>query len=104
MSIKLTDNNYDQYTQQDKLTVVDFWAEWCGPCRAMAPVIEQLSAQFEGKANIGKLDVDKNANAAAQYGVTAIPTIIFFREGREIKRFVGVKSKTEIEKEITARL
>lgn len=104
MALKLTDSNYDNYTQQDKLTVVDFWAEWCAPCRAMGPAIEQLAEQFNGRANIGKLNIDENGNAAVQFGITSIPTIIFFREGRETKRFVGVQSKAALEKEISARI
>lgn len=105
MALKFTDNNYDNYTQQsDKLTVIDFWAEWCAPCRVMGPIVEELSNQYQGKVNIGKLNVDENGNAASQFEIRSIPTVIFFRDGREVKRIVGAQSKATLEKEIQARM
>src|SRR5690606_13563110 len=75
MAIQFTDENYEtEVLKSDKLTVVDFWAEWCGPCKAIGPIVEQLSQEYAGKANIGKMDVDANSNIPTQYGIRSIPT------------------------------
>ena len=71
------------------VTVVDFWAEWCGPCRALAPALEALARDFAGKARVAKVDVDRNRDLAARFGVRSIPTLVFFRDGREVDRVVG---------------
>ena len=74
----------------DKPVLVDFWATWCGPCRMIAPVIEEIAAEFEGKAVVGKVDVDEEPGLAQRFGIMSIPTVIFFKDGREIDRKVGV--------------
>ena len=83
-------NTFDQALAGDKMLMVDFWATWCGPCRMLAPVIEDLAQQYEGKAVVGKIDVDEQPELAVRYGVTTIPTVIFFKDGKEIARKVGV--------------
>ncbi len=76
--------------------IVDFWATWCGPCKMLGPTIEQLADELEGKITVGKVDVDENRNLAGQFGVMSIPTVIYFKDGKEIKRFVGVQTKDKL--------
>ncbi len=91
----LTDQNFSSEVLQSETPVlVDFWASWCGPCRMIAPVIEELSGDYAGKAKICKLDVDAYGALAAQYGVMSIPTIMLFKDGAELSRFVGVQPKS----------
>ncbi len=75
------------------IAVVDFWATWCGPCKMLGPTIEKLADELEGKAVVGKVDVDENRDLASQFSVMSIPTVIFFKDGEEVNRFVGVQSK-----------
>jgi thioredoxin 1 len=92
----LTDANFETEVVQSPIPVlVDFWAEWCGPCRAVAPFIEELAGDFAGKAKVGKLDTDANRDTALKLNITAIPTVIIFKAGQVVKRFVGVQSKRE---------
>ena len=83
-------NSFEQALKGDKLVMVDFWASWCGPCRMLGPVVEKLAEQYEGKAVIGKVNVDEQQELAVRYGVMSIPTVIFFKDGKEIDRKVGV--------------
>ena len=82
--------SFDKSLNEGKLMMVDFWASWCGPCRMLGPVIEDLAGQYEGKAVVGKVNVDDEQELAIRYGVMSIPTVIFFKDGREIDRKVGV--------------
>jgi thioredoxin 1 len=75
------------------VTLVDFYADWCGPCRMIAPIVEELSTEFAGKANIAKLDIEKAQEVTSEFGVTSIPTIILFKDGKEVKRIVGLRDK-----------
>lgn len=94
---QFTDGNFDAEVLQSKQPVlVDFWAEWCMPCRMLTPTIEALATDFNGKAKIGKLDTDANKNIAAKYSITAIPTILIFKDGQPVKRLVGQKKKDEL--------
>ncbi|MGC2235442.1 MAG: thioredoxin [Pyrinomonadaceae bacterium] len=86
----VTDTNFEaDVISSDKPTLVDFWAEWCGPCRAIAPTVEAVAEQFEGKANVVKMNVDENMNVPQQYGIRGIPTLILFKNGKEQERYVG---------------
>ena len=89
--ITLTDDNFEaEVINSDTPVLVDFWAAWCGPCRMIAPTIEKLATDFDGKAKVGKLDVDNNPNVAMKYGVRSIPTLLFFKGGEVVDQVVGV--------------
>ena len=105
MALEFTDANFhDEVINSDKLTVVDFWAEWCGPCRAIGPVIEELSHEYEGQVKVGKLNVDQNANTSVEYGITSIPAILFIKNGEIVDRQIGAVPKSVIENKIKAHL
>ncbi|MGZ4850342.1 MAG: thioredoxin [Candidatus Bathyarchaeia archaeon] len=92
----LTDANFDETIKKNKLVLVDFWASWCGPCRALAPTIEELAKENSGKVLIGKLDVDENSATASRFQVFSIPTMIVFKNGVEADRLVGLCPKNRI--------
>lgn len=90
----ITDQTFKQEVLENSgLVVVDFWAPWCGPCRTVGPVIEELAAEYAGKVKIGKLNVDENSQTAGQYSVMSIPSVVFFKNGQPIKTMVGAQSK-----------
>lgn len=94
MALELTDANFDETVlQSDKPVLVDFWAVWCGPCRMVAPIVDELSKDYEGKAVIGKVDVDNNPETAAKFGIRNIPTLLFFKNGEIVDKQVGAAPK-----------
>ena len=97
--LTLTDKNFQQQTK-NRLVLVDFWAEWCAPCRMMAPILNEVAAELDGKAFVGKVNVQKYQNLATNFKVRGIPTLILFKNGKEANRFVGVKTKDFLLKEI----
>jgi len=92
----VTDTNFEETVKKNKLVFVDFWANWCGPCRALAPTIQELAKEYEGKILIGKLDVDENPATAERFQVFSIPTMILFKDGLEAERMVGLCAKNRI--------
>lgn len=100
-TLVFTDSNFNEQVVNSELpALVDFWAEWCAPCKSIAPIVEELAGEYQSKVRIGKLNVDENPKTATQYGVRGIPTLLLFKEGKVINQMVGVKSKTEIQKNL----
>jgi thioredoxin 1 len=105
MAHEFTDANFEQEVlNSDKVTVIDLWAEWCGPCRIMSPVIEELAEQYKDRAVIGKLNVDDNLNVPTKYNVRGIPTFLIFKNGELKEKIVGAQSKDYLQKRIEAYL
>ena len=103
MAAVFTDANFEnEVLQSANLTVVDFWAPWCGPCRQIAPLIEQLAGENQGTIKIGKLNVDNAPHSAQSYGVSSIPTLMIFKNGEVVDRFVGVQPKSRLQQAIDA--
>lgn len=99
--LNFTDQNFKQEVLENKGSViVDFWAPWCGPCRAVSPIIDELAKEFAGKVKIGKVNVDENSQTAGQYEVMSIPSVVFFKNGKPIKAIVGAQSKENYKQEI----
>lgn len=97
MEIKLSTENFEkEVLKSEKPVLVDFYADWCGPCNTMAPVIEELAKELEGKVKVGKINVDENPDIAVEYNVMSIPTLIVFKNGKEEKRLVGLRNKEEL--------
>ena len=94
---EFTDANFDaEVLSSDQPVLVDFWAEWCMPCRMLAPTIDQLAEEFAGKAKVGKLDTDANREVAVKFGIHAIPTVILFKDGEPVEKFIGLKNRDEL--------
>ena len=103
-TLEITDSNFNDVISKNKTVLVDFWAEWCGPCRVIGPVIEELANEYEGKAIIGKLDVDSNQESSVKYGVRSIPTILTFKDGEIVDRQVGAVPKETLTNVIDSQL
>lgn len=100
-TVELTDANFEKTTESG-VTLIDFWAEWCGPCRAITPIINELASDYEGSVTIAKVNIDNEVNLAQKFGVSSIPTLLILKDGEESKRFVGVTPKAELSKAIDA--
>lgn len=105
MAYKFTDDNFNTDALESSIpVVVDFYADWCGPCKMMAPVIDELAGDYEGKARIGKLNTDENRGIASKYNIMSIPTILFIKDGQVVDQVVGAVPKTVLEQKINSML
>ena len=105
MALEFTDSNFEELVlKSDKPVLVDFWAEWCGPCRMVGPVVEELSKEYDGKAVIGKLNVDNNAQISMKYGIRSIPTLLIFKNGEIVDRAVGAVPKSTLVQKLDSQL
>lgn len=105
MALEFTDANFQTTVMEsDKLSVIDFWAEWCGPCRAIGPVIEELATEYAGKVNIGKVNVDINPNLSMNFGITSIPAILFVKGGQIVDKQIGAVPKSVLDKKIQSHM
>jgi thioredoxin 1 len=104
MEVTITSENFAGLKTGDKPLVVDFWATWCGPCRMVAPIIEELAKEYEGKLVVGKCDVEENEDLAAEFGIRNIPTILFFKNGEVVDKLIGAQSKAKFEEKFQALL
>ncbi|HSG68886.1 MAG TPA: thioredoxin [Planctomycetaceae bacterium] len=103
--LELTDSNFSsEVLESDQPVLVDFWATWCGPCKMIAPTIEELASDYHGKARIGKVDIDQNQEVAMIHGIQAIPTILIFKDGKVVKRFQGVSPKAALSEALDSAL
>ena len=103
--IEITDENFDQEVVNSEVPVlIDFWAVWCGPCKAIAPYVEQIAGEFEGKAKVGKLDVDNNPGVATKFGIRSIPTLLIFKGGQMVDQIVGAVPKDTISSKLSSHL
>ena len=104
MEVKITNEKFESYKNGELPLMVDLWATWCGPCRAIAPIISELANEYDGKIVVGKCDVEENDDIAMEFGVRNIPTILFFKGGQLVDKFVGAASKSTIEDKFKALL
>ena len=105
MAIEINDSNFKSEVTDSQIPVlVDFWAPWCGPCKMIAPVLEEISKEYEGKIKVVKLNIDENQSTATDYGVRSIPTLILFKEGKEFEKMIGVQSKENLKQMVDKSL
>lgn len=103
-TLEITDSNFNDVISKNKTVLVDFWAEWCGPCRMIGPIIEELANEYKGKVIIGKLDVDSNQESSIKYGVRSIPTILTFKDGEIVDKQVGAVPKEKLKNIVDSQL
>jgi len=105
MALEFTDDNFEEMAiKADKPVVIDFWAEWCGPCRMVSPIVEELANDYDGKAIVGKVNVDHNPGISAKYGIRSIPTILFLKNGEVVDKQVGVVQKSVLAEKLDAHI
>jgi thioredoxin 1 len=105
MALEITDSNFEEVVlKSGKPVLVDFWAEWCGPCRMVGPVVEELAKEYDGKAVIGKMDVDNNPKIATEYGIMSIPALLFFKDGKVVDKQVGAVPKHVLANKLEAQM
>lgn len=104
MALEISKENFEQLLQSELPLVIDFWAEWCGPCRAISPIVEELAEEYAGKVNIGKCDIEENDDIVMKYAVRNVPTIVFVKDGQLVDRQVGSCKKADLEAKIAKLL
>ena len=104
MELEITSQNFEEITQQGKPVLVDFWATWCGPCKRLGPIIEEIAAEYDGKAIIGKCDIEENDDLTEQFGIMNVPTVILLKGGKEVDRVVGLAMKNVYQEKLNALL
>jgi thioredoxin 1 len=103
--VTFTDDNFDnEVVNSDLPVLVDFWAEWCGPCRMIGPIVKEMAIEYEGKAKIGKVNVDENPSISQKYGIRSIPSLLIFKNGEVVDQVVGAVPKTQLKKQLDAQL
>ncbi len=103
-AVEITDNNFEEIIGSDQPVLVDFWAEWCGPCKMIAPVVEELATEYDGKAVIGKVDVDSNPEVSAKFGIRSIPTLLVFKKGEVVDKQIGAVPKNVLSQKLDAQI
>ncbi|MCQ2069137.1 MAG: thioredoxin [Bacteroidaceae bacterium] len=104
MELEITSQNFDELKQQGQPVLIDFWATWCGPCKRLGPIIEELAAEYDGKAVIGKCDIEENDDLTEQFGIMNVPTVVFLKDGKEVDRVVGLAMKNVYQDKLNALL
>ena len=104
MELEITSQNFDELKQQGQPVLIDFWATWCGPCKRLGPIIEELAAEYDGKAIIGKCDIEENDELTEQFGIMNVPTVVFLKDGKEVDRVVGLAMKNVYQDKLNALL
>jgi thioredoxin 1 len=102
--LEITDANFNEIIQSEKPVLVDFWAEWCGPCRMIAPIVEELASDYDGKAVVGKVDVDSNPQVSAKFGIRSIPTLLVFKNGEVVDKQIGAVGKSILAEKLNAQI
>lgn len=103
-AVEITDSTFEEVIKSDKPVLVDFWAEWCGPCKMIGPIVEELAGEYEGKAVVGKVDVDANPNTAVKFGIKSIPTLLVFKNGEIVDKVIGAVPKSKLESALEGQL
>ena len=104
MEVKITNENFEELKNGELPLVVDFWATWCGPCKRLGPIIEEIAAEYDGKAIIGKCDIEENDELTEQFGIMNVPTVVFLKDGKEVDRVVGLAMKNVYQDKLNALL
>ena len=104
MELEITSQNFEDIRQQGKPVLVDFWATWCGPCKRLGPIIEEIAAEYDGKAIVGKCDIEENDDLTEQFGIMNVPTVVFLKDGKEVDRVVGLAMKNVYQDKLNALL
>ncbi len=103
-TIEITDSNFEEVIGSEKPVLIDFWAEWCGPCKMIGPIVEELAGEYEGKAVVGKVDVDNNPQVSAKFGIRSIPTLLVFKGGEIVDKQIGAVPKNVLSQKLDAQL
>ncbi|NJM93536.1 MAG: thioredoxin [Cytophagales bacterium] len=103
-TVEITDANFEEVLKSDKPVLVDFWAEWCGPCKMIGPIVEEMAGEYEGKAVVGKVDVDANPTLSMKFGIRSIPTLMVFKNGEVVDKQIGAVQKSVLTKKLEAQL